>query len=279
MTRDGNGSSDIAMTTSAKIASFSAILVYSLVLSGCWVGEEIAFSRPTPGHPNIPKDISLLRKDLDHKPPPPDIVGETGTVWRMDMTNPRDGERRVHWLILYPDGKCLTSLREERWRGTFETWLDEIADEESIRVRNAWMLDTKRAESARRIEILNSGNTGRLRAEYESERDLFVAPKLGRFSATGDTIRINLFELNPMQGVGLVNYDTAAVSRITFVKQGDCWKISVDETKTIWWSPYDLTGKLFRQDHATVYSTRGIDVTLRKVDGFKPAALPEDWNW
>lgn len=252
-------------------------LTLAFCLSGCWVGDTVAF-KPDAHHPSIPKNPELLNKDLNKTIPPRSIVGEVGTVWRMDMTNPTDGEQRVHWLVLYPDGRCLTSLRQERWRGALDALVDKIPDKEGMRMRNAWLVE-KRSASARRIEILNSRSPATLRAEYESKQGLFAAPKIGRFSASEEMISINLFELDPMQGAGLINYDTSAISRITFVKEGVCWKINPSETKTIWWAQYDLGGNLFNEDHAAVSSTRGIDVTIRKVDGYVPEKLPDDWQW
>lgn len=252
-------------------------LATSVLLAGCWVGPELAYN-PNPNHPSIPKDLNLLRLDLPDNQQSLSVIGKSGSVWRIDMKNPVDGERRVHWLILFPDGRCLTSLRNERWRGAISMLIDKIPDEEGKKVRNAWLLE-KHADSAHRIEILNSKSSELLRLEYESKLGLFNAPKLGRFLASENKIMVNIFELDPMLGAGIINYDTAAISRITFEKQNDCWKINESETKTIWWAPCDITGKFFGQDQPVVNSTRGIEVSIKKVDGFIPARLPDSWQW
>ena len=224
------------------------------------VGSELAVS---------PYDSSILRLGLvdgiDKR-----FVGEGGSVWRMKVSKKSESEPRIHWLVLYPDGRCLLSLRFEEWPERRASRNDQHK-EAALRLREA---------------IAAKGNEGLLRlaiASLEAQScDYCHMPMLGRFYMTNDHLEINVFEIPPFaHGPSLFgqSYDSTGVSKFVFRRQGDSWVLNQVDSVPIWWTQDMSANRVFKVDHPALGSVRGADVTLSKISETPPPPLPKGWQW
>lgn len=243
----------------------ATLSLLAIFLTGCIIGESVTY-QPAPGAPPAPKDHNLLRLELDDGVDLAD-VGASGSVWHLRMAGPPEGMVFDHVMVLYPDGRCFTTLHEERdgrW------YISPGTDEESIRERaehNAKV--TRLIQSKDPMQITNLYRGGVLR--YWGTH--------GRYSAMDGKIRANLLEQHSEYGVGILMYDMTGVSQLVFIRQGDGYVLDQDESRPIWWSPEDNVGRIFRQENLTLNAVRSRVVTIRRIDGFAPPPLPADWKW
>ncbi len=280
------------------------LVILSSLISGCVVGEDVVTSKQ-PGGPFVPVDSSILRTELDGRIDST-VVGATGSVWHVTLT---DEKRQLdHWLVLYPDGRFVTSLRDERgWRdyemnnGAIANSLryvgdsigntlivrpfggeEEVAKQEAeFKSRRDEELKSLQAENTARMVVLESKDQAVLIKEIrEICAPVRKFPKLGRFAFSEGMLRLNVLELHPVAGAGLVNYPTTGVSQLVFKPaESGSWVLDEDKSRGVWWAKYDVIDKLLRSDHLVLYSTRGKRVVLKKIEGFVAPPLPKDWEW
>lgn len=269
------------------------------VVSGCTIGTSVV-TRKQPEGPLVPTDNSILQTDLSGGVDE-NIVGAKGSVWHVTLT---DEKRQLdHWLVLYPDGKFVTSLCDERaWRehedhGPIVKLGDAIminlftrpfGGEEAaakqkaeFRSEDNRIIQGKVAENASRVRIIESKDPARLMKEIrEICKPVWTFPKIGRFAFSDGMLRLNVLELHPPAGAGLANYDTTGVSQLVFEPgESGTWILDADQSKTVWRSNYGIVDKVIRSDHLILYSTRGRYVVLTKIEDFAAPQLPNDWEW
>lgn len=285
-----------------RAASQSLIIMFVLVclISGCTIGSSVIIRRQ-PGGPVVPIDSSILQTELNGTL---DVatIGSNGSVWHVALI----GKKRQldHWLVLYPDGKFVTSLCDEReWEDIesspgvaqkigdgiyYDGFVrlfggeEEVARQRAIKVSDEKiMLSRKVAENASRLAIIDSKDTALLMREIRAIcKPVFTFPKIGRFAFCSGTLKLNVFELHPQLGVSLVNYDESGVSQLVFQPDSaGAWVLNEKESRTVWWSTFNIVDKVTNSDHLILHSTRGRQVVLRKVEGFAAPRLPEDWQW
>lgn len=253
----------------ATVSCLGALLLLSLhCLTGCVIGDEVTY-QPAPGYPSVPKDPAVLRQKLDDGVDLK-VVGPSGSVWHLQMKGPSDGLVFDHVLVLYPDGRCFTTLDEERSGRGFE------GSESSASTSSS---EVRRAESNLRVlTLIKSGDSRRI-VDLWHGTYLGSWPTMGRYSAKDGKIRVNVLECHGQYSTGIIMYDSTGVSQLVFVKSGGGYVLDQDESQTIWWSPEDNVGRLFRHENLTVNAVRSRVVTLRRVDGFVPPVLPAEWKW
>lgn len=244
--------------------------ILACMTAGCSSPERVLDFSKCPEQPPTPKNTQLLRMNLPEQVSI-QTVGEKGSVWRMDVKNPEDGETRQHWLVLYPDGKCLLSPRG--WIGA--EWGTDISQQNR----------ENRLRIFQRHRLIVDGRSAALL--QESFNDLvngnyYRAPMLGRFSTHHGTIEINGLEQDPNERGGSFftePVDYTSVSRLVFVQAGENWVLDQNRSKTIWRTKDRTTCNFFGTDEPAMKSLRDKDVVLRKIEGFIPPALPEGWDW
>lgn len=270
-----------------------------IMLSGCVVGESVTVNTTEKG-PLVPRDPEILRTELTGSVEV-GVVGQRGSVWHLTLT---DDQRQInHWLLLYPDGKSIISLGDERgWRefddspstaksigNVAETFVENVfvrplGGEEEVARQRADLKSRKDSylndyikDDNERLALIQSKDTARL---LRAIKNYYLLPKVGRFAFRDGLLYVNVLELHWPQGVGLVNYDTTGVSQFVFRPAGpNTWELDADQTRTIWWAPHDKVARIFREEHLCVYSTRGRTVKIKKVEGFIPPELAPGWKW
>lgn len=216
-----------------------------------------------------PYDPNVLRFGLSNKLDEA-VVGSRGSVWRMKMLKESESAPRLHWLVLYPDGRCLVSLRYEDWSQ-----------------RQSDMNDEHKASALRlREAISDSGSESLLRLAFatleEQSCDYCHMPMLGRFSMTDSRLEINVFEIPPFaHGPSLFgsSYDSTGASRFVFTRSSGVWDLNQKQSVPIWWSEDMRANRIFKVDHPALGSVRDANVTLTRIPGAVPPPLPKDWQW
>lgn len=224
-----------------------------------------------PRHPSVPFDDKLLKTGLN-APLDPKIFGKSGSLWRIDVINLSDDQVRVHWLVLYPDGKCIISLRG--WR---EEW-DNNPTDLGLTIRNEIF--------KRHQQIVINQDQAALQQSYQDlvGDGYYRAPLVGRFAASENKLEINVLERDPQEhgGIGFGRTsEGVAVSRLTFLRNGDTWALDQKLSYTVWHPDESMTENILglNIDRPALRSVRQKNVTLRKIEGLVPPPLPTGWEW
>ena len=249
------------------------IVSLSLFLSGCiptddsWVTHVLENNTP-----RVFKDPHVLSTGLDLESRPAIPVGE---VWKVTVSTSGAG-LQTHWLVLYPDGRLVTSLDADPER-TKVNFMTSEAKRRELAGQRARLNDE-------RIALLSTRNPDALLAAMKAwhpERAFRVIKTIGRWSRRDEVIRLNLIEGDQIAGElpGPWWYERTGVSQLVFRKNGADCEMSQQESRAVWYPSSDWTSRLTRCDHLCLLSLREGEVRAVKIDDFIPRPLPVNWKW
>lgn len=247
----------------------------ALFLVGCSLGPSDGSwvtHCPENGTPTVFKDPDVLRTGLAQGSQPAIPVGE---VWRVAVSLSGAGVQ-THWLILYPDGRLVTSLDRdpERTRVNFMTSEAERREFAAQRTRL----------NDRRLALLSGRDPEALSDDMKSwhaPRAFRVPKTIGRWDLHDEVIRLNILDSYPIDGElpGPWWHERTGVSQLVFRKKGVVWAMSQQESRSVWFPPGGWVDRFGQGDHPCMLSLREAEVSAVKVDNFVPRPLPDNWKW
>jgi hypothetical protein len=253
------------------------VLLLSIFVSGCslrpWDDRRVTYCVAI-DTPIIFKDPNVLSTGLNLKS---SVVGLGAEVWKISLSS--SGKAGLtHWLVLYPDGRLITSLDDDPEIHMIN-FMTSDAERRNLLVQRAIM-------NTARIDLLARRNSDALFTEIKlwsasAGRAFRRFRTIGRWDANDDMLRINIIDGHTNEGElpGPWWYEQTGVSQLVFRKEKAHWIMSQRESKTVWLPPSDLLARVTNSDYPCLYSLRSADVMLVKIDNFIPRPLPSNWKW
>jgi hypothetical protein len=251
------------------------LVALSLLLAGCslrpsdssWVTHHLGNDTPL-----VFKDPNVLRTGLDLESRPAIRGGE---VWKVAVSSSGAGVQ-THWLILYPDGRLVTSLDDDPERTKVNFMTADVEQRELARQR-ARLNDE-------RLALLTGRDPDALFAMMKSghaQRTFRVPQTIGQWDLHDEVIRLNIIETYRIEGElpGPWWYERTGVSQLVFRKKGAIWAMSQQESRPVWFPPSAWESRITQGDHPCLHSLRDAEVSAVKVDNFVPRPLPDHWKW
>lgn len=250
-------------------------IIFSIFVSGCsfrlsdesWVTHCLE-----DGAPVVFKDHNVINSGLN---PISGGGSREGEVWRVTVC-PTSAGLMTHWLMLYPDGRLITSLDDDPGRTKINFMTSEV-ERRSLFSQRAMLNNA-------RIDLLDKRDSGALFAAINSlstSRVFRTTTTIGRWDMHGGLLRLNIMDRYRIDGElpGPWWQERTGVSQLVFRKEKSCWVLSQRESKTVWYPPGEWWSRIINSDYPCLLSLRNSEVIAVKIDNFIPCSLPDTWKW
>jgi hypothetical protein len=224
------------------------------------------------GTPVVFKDHNVINTGLNPNSGSGNLEGE---VWKITVASASTG-LMTHWLILYPDGRLITSLDDDPERTKINFMTSEVERRNLFSQRailnNARIDLLTRRDSGALFAAINSSSTGRVfRA---------ITP-IGKWDMHDGLLRLNIMDRYRIDGElpGPWWQERTGVSQLVFRKEKSCWVLSQRESKTVWYPSGEWQSRIINSDYPCLLSIRNSEVIAVKIDNFIPHSLPDNWKW